>query len=469
MKRVTLTLVLLTAACSGAPVVTRGPARVDSYAGEPAPDLARTTRPSEPVALVGGTVMTADGRILEGGTVVISEGRIQAVTEAAAEPPPGARIIDVTDRFVTPGIIDTHSHMGVYPVPSDPALADGNEMTSPATPDVRAESAFWPQDPQLERALAGGITTFQVLPGSGNVIGGRGVTMKTRPGISARALRFEGAPWGLKMACGENPRRVYGEKGQRPMTRMGSAAILRERFVKAREYMQGRERWADAVRAHEEKGRPPAERPEEPPRDLALETLAAAMRGQILVHVHCYRADEMLQMLELADELGFRIRSFHHAVEAYKIRDVLAAQGVATSTWADWWGFKLEAHDAIVENAGLLSEAGALAIIHSDSGVAIQRLNQDAAKAMAAARRAGIAVSDDEALRWITANAAWALGISDQTGRLAEGLAADVVVWSAHPFSIYAEPDLVFVDGVLEHDRARATAPRSDFELGAPR
>jgi imidazolonepropionase-like amidohydrolase len=181
-----------------------------------------------------------------------------------------------------------------------------------------------------------------------------------------------------------------------------------------------------------------------------------------LVHVHCYRADEMIQILELADEFGFSVRSFHHAVEAYKIRDILAKWDVGVSTWADWWGFKIEAFDAIPENAGLLTEAGARAIIHSDDPVGIQRLNQEAAKALAAARKSNIAVSDDQALRWITANPAWALGVDSVTGTLQEGKRADIVLWSAHPFSVYATAELVFVEGVREFELGK-TKPWSDF------
>ncbi|GMV40321.1 MAG: amidohydrolase [Myxococcales bacterium] len=463
MRAPFIALALLTA-CATAP--PKKEPRPHAAAEEPQPDFAPVSRPSETVLLTGGTLLTAVGPPVK-GNLLIRDGRIAAISEGPLDPPPGAQVIDVTGRFVAPGIIDSHSHIGVFPAPGDPSLADGNEMTGPAQPDVRAEHGFWPQDPQIERAVVGGVTAVQVLPGSGNLIGGRSTTVKLHPGISARAMRFPGAPWGLKMACGENPRRVYGQRTQKPSTRMGNMALFRERFQKAREYRDTWRRAQEAERDWRRSGQGEDKRPAPPSRDLGLETLAAALDGRILVHVHCYRADEMIQMLELADEMGFHVRSFHHAVEAYKIRDVLAAHQTSVSTWADWWGFKLEANDAIPQGAGLLAEAGARAIIHSDSATGLQRLNQEAAKALYAARQAGIEVSDEEALRWITLHPAWALGIDAQTGSLEVGKMADVVVWSAHPFSVYARADLVWIDGVREWDAARKAPPWSDFDLGA--
>ena len=208
------------------------------------------------------------------------------------------------------------------------------------------------------------------------------------------------------------------------------------------------------------------EEAEPPKRDLKMETLVGLMKGELLGHVHCYRADDMLNMLQLADEFGFKIRSFHHAVEAYKIRDVLAERDVSVSTWADWWGFKMEAYDAIQENAALLAEVGGKPIIHSDSARGIRRLNQETAKAMAHGRRAGIEVSENEALRWITYNAAWALGIEEDVGTLEPGKRADIVVWDGAPFSVYSSPRWVFVDGVLRHDSEGPSTPWSDFEVG---
>ena len=249
---------------------------------------------------------------------------------------------------------------------------------------------------------------------------------------------------------------------------MGNLARLRKAFQEAVEYRAKRARYNDARTKWEAK-RDAADKPApEPPKvDHGLETLARVLSGEILVHNHCYRADEMLRRLELAESFGFRIRSFHHAVEAYKIADRLAASDTAASVWADWWGFKAEAYDGIVENAALLQAAGARAIIHSDSARDIQRLNQEAAKAMYAGRRAGLEISDDEALRWITANPAWALGVEDQTGTLEPGKLADLVVWDGDPFSVYTKTRRVYIDGAVVYDRRDpALQPRTDFNLG---
>jgi imidazolonepropionase-like amidohydrolase len=420
-----------------------------------------------PLLFVNATVLTATGERFEGGHVYVVDGRIASVGAGPITPDRAdVRVIDAGGRFLTPGLIDTHSHLGVYPSPSDDAHSDGNEATNPLTPEVEAIHSVWPQDPGFFRALAGGVTTLQILPGSANLVGGRTVTLKLHRGARvADELRFPGAPDGLKMACGENPKRVYGERGG-PSTRMGSVARMRAAWNAASTYRETRTEYRDDLRTWCEEGAAEDTEPAEPALDLASETLAAVLDGDILVHVHCYRADEMLVQIQLAQEFGYQIRSFHHAVEAYKIRDVLAELDIATSTWADWWGFKLEAFDAIEENAGLLAEAGARAIIHSDSDVGIQRLNQDAAKAYFRAIEAGVAVTEDEALRWITLNPAWALGVDDQTGSIEVGKMADLVLWSAHPFSVYAEADYVVVDGVVEHDRAAGAEPWSDFEVG---
>jgi imidazolonepropionase-like amidohydrolase len=199
--------------------------------------------------------------------------------------------------------------------------------------------------------------------------------------------------------------------------------------------------------------------------DLRLETLAAVLRGEVLVQIHCYKASDIAEMVAVADESGFKIRSFHHALEAYKVRDLLVGKGIGINTWSDWWGFKLEAFDGIPENAALFTQQGGRATIHSDSAVGIQRLNQDAAKAMAAGRAAGVAITDDQALRWVTANPAWMLGIDGITGTLETGKRADVVVWDLSPFSVYSRAELVVSGGEVTFDRSRGLTP-SDFELG---
>jgi imidazolonepropionase-like amidohydrolase len=463
----------------------------------------RWTPPETPaVALRGGTVMTAAGRTIERGVVVLEDGVVRAVgSESEVTIPAGATVVDVTGRFVTPGIIDSHSHMGVYAAPGVNATSDGNEATSPVTAEVRAEDSFWPQDPALGRALAAGVTTIQVLPGSANLIGGRGVVMKLHLGRSAAEMRFPEAPDTLKIACGENPKRVYGERHSMPSTRMGSVAGYRRAFQQAVEYARAWRTWQHgqrqwrvkkdaydaAVRAAEagDAGvvattegasdgavsaapEDPGPEPSPPARDRGLEALVGVIEGRTLVQNHCYRADEMLTMLSIAREFGFHIRSFHHAVEAYKIRDVLAAEDVSVSTWADWWGFKLEAFDSVEQNLALLEHAGVRAIMHSDSAMLVQRLAQEAAKGVRAAEDVGLPpVSDDRALRWVTVNPAWALGVDRMTGTLEPGKMADVVVWSASPFSVYTRAERVYLDGRLAFDRARPDPfAATDFEVG---
>jgi imidazolonepropionase-like amidohydrolase len=389
-------------------------------------------------------------------------------------------VIDAGGRYVTPGLIDAHSHIGVYSAPSTDANADGNEVVNPITAFARAEYGYWPQDPAITRARAGGITTALILPGSANLIGGQGMTVVMRPGRTVEEVRLPGAPRTLKMACGENPKRVYGEKGG-PQTRMAEYAHFRAAFQKALEYgatwaryrrkralwlkMAKRARELDAKSDGEQRRIKPELAPDPPPRDLNLEVLAAVLRGDVLVQVHCYRAGEMRELVAIANEYSFHIRAFHHALEAYKVRDLLAAHKVAIATWADWWGFKMEAYDGIPENAALFASAGGRTIIHSDSAIGIQRLNQEAAKAMYSGRAAGIDISEDEALRWVTANPAWVLGIDRVAGTLDPGKRADLLIWSAHPFSVSALPDVVVQGGEVTYRREQGKQP-TDFEVG---
>jgi imidazolonepropionase-like amidohydrolase len=422
--------------------------------------------------LVGATVLTAAGHRFDNGYVSVEDGLITALGEGRPEQTAGLKIYDLKGAFVTPGLIDTHSHLGVYASPGAKAHGDGNEASSPTTAGVWAEHSFWPQDPGIQRAVAGGVTTFQILPGSANLIGGRGVVLHAVPHRGSRAMRLAGAPETLKMACGENPKRVYGKNGA-PSTRMGNVRGHRRAFIKAEAY---RKKWDDyeeetghAKAKDSDSGQSKKKRKgkagDPPDRDLELETLAGVLQGRVLPQIHCYRADDMLSMMQIAAEFGFSIRSFHHGLEAYKIRDLLAEGDIAVSTWADWWGFKLEAYDGIPENAAMLSEAGARAIIHSDSAVGIQRLNQEVAKAFYSGQRAGFKVTEDDALRWVTANPAWALGIEEQVGTLEVGKRADLVVWKDHPFSVYARPLEVYVDGSLRY-RLGHDEVWSDFEVG---
>jgi imidazolonepropionase-like amidohydrolase len=314
------------------------------------------------------------------------------------------------------------------------------------------------------------VTTLQVLPGSANLIGGRGVTLRNVPAVSYQGMKFPGAPQGLKMACGENPKRVYGERMQAPSTRMGNVAGYRAEWIAAQKYIQDWDDYARQVAGQAGGGAPVAAdgEPQPPVRDLKLETLAAALKGEILVHMHCYRADEMMTMLDMAEEFGYRISAFHHGVEAYKIAGELAKRGVCGALWSDWWGFKAEAWDGIQENIALVDRpAGGCAIVHSDSAEGIQRLNQDAAKAMTRGQRAGMDIPPERAIRWITANPARALGILELTGTLEPGKLADLVIWNGNPFSVYAQADQVFIDGARVYDRNDpARQPVSDFELG---
>ncbi|OZA92898.1 MAG: amidohydrolase, partial [Erythrobacter sp. 34-65-8] len=305
--------------------------------------------PGAATALVGATVFDGAGQRIDNGTVLFSGGKVVAVGGADLAIPAGYTRVDGTGKYVTPGIIDIHSHLGDYPTPSVEAHSDGNEATSPATPEVWAEHSVWPQDPGFTRALAnGGITSLQILPGSANLFGGRTVTLKNVASRTVQGMKFPGAPNGLKMACGENPKRVYGGKGRAPSTRMGNFAVNRQTWFDAKAY-DGKKR------------------------DLAKETLKGVLDGEILVHNHCYRADEMALVLDMAKEMGYKVTAFHHAVESYKIGDLLRESDVCSAIWADWYGFKMESYDGIPENGALLYQAGACVVIHSDDENGIQR------------------------------------------------------------------------------------------------
>lgn len=403
--------------------------------------------PGVATALVGATVFDGAGGMIEGGTVLFRDGEVVAVGGSDLSTD-GYQVVDATGKYVTPGIIDIHSHLGDYPTPSVDAHSDGNEATSPTTPEVWAEHSVWPQDPGFSRALAnGGITSLQILPGSANLMGGRSVTLKNVPARTVQGMKFPGAPYGFKMACGENPKRVYGGRGRAPSTRMGNFAVNRQTWLDAIDYANN----------------------EDADRNIGMETLVGVLEGDILVHNHCYRADEMALVMDMAKEMGYRVTAFHHAVEAYKIGDLLRENGVCSAIWADWYGFKMEAYDGILENAALLQQAGACVVIHSDSENDIQRLNQEAAKAQAAGRRMGIELADADVISWITLNAARAMGIDEMTGSLEPGKMADVVLWNGDPLSVYSRPERVWVDGALLYDAMdRSRRPVSDFELGQP-
>lgn len=415
--------------------------------------------PSVPTLITNVHIYDGRGQVIENGAVLMMDGNIAAVG-ADLEAPEGAQVIDGEGKWVTPGIIDIHSHYGVSGSPQTNGNSDGNEITGPNTAEVWAEHAVWPQDPGFARAMAGGITAMQVLPGSANLIGGRTVTLKNVPARTVQAMKFPGAKQGLKMACGENPKRVYGGQGRSPYTRMGNIAGYRAAWAKATEYKKSWDEYHEKVANGDEDAKAPA-------RDLQMDTLMGVLNGEILVHNHCYRADDMANIIEVSREFGYKISAFHHAVESYKIADLLAEEGICSGMWADWWGFKMEAYDGIRENIPLVHNAGACAIVHSDSGLGIQRLNQEAAKALADANKVGLHISKAEAWTWLSYNPAKALGIEDQTGSLEAGKDADVVLWSANPFSVYAKAEKVFVDGALVFDLYdEAYQPVSDFRLG---
>ena len=416
-----------------------------------------------------GDIFIEDARILTGtgkeilkGSILISSNKIKAIGESLSKPP-GVKVINANGKWVTPGIIDIHSHMGVYPAPGLRSSSDGNEATSPVTAHVWAEHSVWTQDPQMPLALKGGITTFHVLPGSANLIGGRGVTLKNIWSRTVQGMKFPGAPYTLKMACGENPKRVYGGRNSEPSTRMGNVAGYRKAWIRAQGYR-------NKLEEYESKSKEAKELEYAPSRDLELETLVGVLDGEILIQNHCYRGEEMAIMLDIAKEFNYKVTTFHHAIEAYKVADILADNGVCAAMWADWWGFKHEAFDMVWENAAIVDQANSgtgCAIIHSDSAVGIQRLNQEAAKAMAAGNRAGFNILPSRAIKWITSNPAKALGIADKVGSLEAGKMADVVIWDGNPFSVYSKTEKVFVDGLLLYDKDNPSTPKAtDFELG---
>ena len=417
--------------------------------------------PSPKILIKNGTLLTGTGVLLEKSSVLIENNRIVSVGSDIDET--GATVIDAEGKWITPGIIDIHSHMGVYPAPSLRSNSDGNEATSPTTPDVWAEHSVWTQDPQYTLALKGGITTFHVLPGSAHLIGGRGVTLKNIRSVTVQGMKFPNAPHSLKMACGENPKRVYGNRNTEPSTRMGNVAGYRKSWIKAKAYQK-------RLEEYESKSEEAKELEYAPSRDLELETLVGVLKGEILIQNHCYRGEEMAIMLDIAKEFGYKVTTFHHAIEAYKVADILAEQGVCSAMWADWWGFKHEAYDMVWENVAIVDQAGngtGCAIVHSDSAVGIQHLNQEASKALAAGRRSGLDIDKARAIQWITLNAAKGLGIEDRVGSLEVGKMADVVIWSGDPFSVYSTVEKVFIDGHIKYENETVEEfERTDFDLG---
>src|SRR2546425_1453049 len=371
-------------------------------------------------------IITVTHGNLKNGSVYIKDGKIAAVGESV-NAPSTARVIDAGGKYVTPGIIDSHSHLALD--------EDVNEATSPVTPQMMMIDAFDYQDKAIYRALAGGVTTSLLLHGSANMIGGQSVVIKHKYGLNRDAMLFPGAPRSIKFASGENPKRVYGTRDQLPSTRMGNFALQREALVQAQDYMH---EWDD-YNSKLKRGDKDAKAPKH---DLKMEALADILRGKLLVHIHCYRADEFLTEIAMAKEFGYKIRAFHHALEAYKVPETIAAENIGIATFADWWGYKNEAWDAIPWNAVMSMRKGVRVAIKSDSDDFARRLNQEAGKTM---HYGG--ATEDEALKMITLNAAWIIGVEDRVGSIDVGKDADLVIWDGYPLCSYGVPSKWRIDG----------------------
>ncbi len=394
------------------------------------------------VVIKNAIVMTVTHGNIKNGSVYIKNGKISAVGENV-NAPASATVIDAGGKYVTPGIVDSHSHIALDD--------DVNEATSPVTPQMMMKDAFDYQDKAIYRALAGGVTTSLLLHGSANMIGGQSVVIKHKFGDSRDALLFPNAPRSIKFASGENPKRVYGGREQLPSTRMGNFAVQRDALVQAQDYMREWDNYDQKVKRSDtnDKNKDKNKDATPPKHDLKLEALADVLRGKLMVHIHCYRADEMLTEMAMAKEFGYNLRAFHHALEAYKIADQLAANNVGIATFADWWGYKQEAWDAIPWNAVMAMRKGVRVAIKSDSEDYTRRLNQEAGKAI---RYGG--ATEEEALKMITLNAAWIVGVDDRVGSIEAGKDADLVIWDGYPLSSYGVPEKVLIDGEVYFDRS---------------
>jgi imidazolonepropionase-like amidohydrolase len=406
---------------------------------------------SSVIFIQNATIMTVTRGVIQNGSILIRDGKIAAVGQHL-KAPPNAQVIDATGKYITPGIIDCHSHIAI----------DGgvNEGTLAVTAMTRVADALDPTDIDIYRDLAGGVTTANVLHGSANPIGGQNAVIKLRWGKTAKELLFEGAPPGIKFALGENPKRSNfnpppGTQPRFPATRMGVEYVIREAFTEAREYLR---KWDEYHRQVSSSGEnngsllPPK-------RDLKLEALAEVLRGERLVHAHCYRADEILMLIRVADEFGFKIATFQHVLEGYKVAKEIAAHGAGASTFSDWWAYKAEAYDAIPYNAALMARKGVLVSLNSDSAELARRLNLEAAKAI---KYGGL--SEDEALALVTINPAKQLRIEKRVGSIEVGKDADLAIFSGHPLSVYSVVEKVFIDGQVYFDRQADLARRADLE-----
>ncbi|HEY0005689.1 MAG TPA: amidohydrolase family protein [Pyrinomonadaceae bacterium] len=393
------------------------------------------------------TILTISHGTLTNSDILIRREKIAAVGQnlkAAA----GARVIDATGKYVMPGIIDCHSHSMLDAV---------NELTYSVTSMARTRDVLNPTDPDLYRELAGGVTTLNLLHGSGNSIGGQNTVVKIKYGRPASEFIFPGAPPGIKFALGENPKRSNstpqpGAQRRYPVTRMGVEETIRDAFVRARDYKKS---W-DEYRAAQSRGEKNLVQPR---RDLQLEPLVEVLEGKRFVHCHSYRADEILMLINVANEFGFKVRTFQHALEAYKVAKEIAEHGAGASIFSDFWGYKIEAYDAIPYNAAILTRAGVNVSVNSDSDERARRLNIDAAKMMKYGD-----LSETEALKLITLNPAWQLGIQDRVGSIDVGKDADLVIWTNHPLSVYSRVETTFVDGDIFFDRQQDAARRLELQ-----
>jgi imidazolonepropionase-like amidohydrolase len=435
--------------------------RKDDKDKEPAADAKPPAAPREPppvpardasYAIMGATILTAGPLgTIEKGTILVKDGKIAAIG-ANVELPSGLPVVNATGQFVTPGLIDAHSHTAVE--------GSVNECTDAITAEVRVGDVIEHHDIDIYRQLAGGVTAINVLHGSCNAIGGQNTVLKMRWGKTPADLVFKEAPRGIKFALGENPKRAnFNVPGQKryPGTRMGVEVVIRRAFEDAKAY---RREWEEHDRRVKTAG-PRGEKPVPPRTDLRLSTLVDVLDGKVLVHAHCYRSDEILMLIKVAEEEGFKIRTFQHVLEGFKVAREIAQHGAGGSTFSDWWAYKLEAHDAIPYNAAVMASKGVRVSLNSDSNELARRLYWEAAKAV---KYGGVA--EDEALKMVTAHPAWQLGIDKHVGTLEVGKDADIAIFSAHPFAPDARVEMTLVEGAVVFDRERDLAARTAAPAG---
>jgi len=400
------------------------------------------------IALTNGKVVTITHGTLESATVLVEGGRIIAIGENVTIPE-DAEIFDASGKVVMPGMIDAHCHVGLFPEGLGWEYSDGNEMTDPITPHLRALDAVHPQDPAFAELVAAGVTTVLTLPGSGNLIGGQGVCLKTAPKPSVEEMVVL-EPAGMKMALGENPKRVYKDQKKTPSTRMGNAALLRSALVQAQNYL---EKWGryevelSAYRANDEGDKKAVDEPKPPERDLKLEALGKVLRREMKARVHAHRADDMLTAVRIAEEFGLDL-TLEHATEGYKIADILAAKSIPVTAGPILFSrSKPELRDMLPKNPGVMAGAGVTVAIQTDEMSAVKYLAINAALAV----REGM--SEEDALKAITINAAKIIGVEDRLGSLEVGKDADIVVFDGHPFDYRTRVELVLVDGQVTYLR----------------